>query len=80
MNLAAATVATPTLLETTYRAMSSISNCQLQEMAAAEAALQQLNVNLAAAVAARNMAEPKARLAAEEARVHAENVVVGLPK
>lgn len=37
-----------------------------------------MNLQLAAAVAERNMAEPKSRLAAEEARVHAENAVVRL--
>jgi hypothetical protein len=48
----------------------------LQEFTAAEAELQQMNLQLAAAVAERNMAEPRSRLAAEEARVHAENAVV----
>ena len=48
----------------------------MQDFTAAQAALQQMNLQLAAAVAERNMAEPKSRLAAEEARVHAENAVV----
>lgn len=48
----------------------------VQDFTAAQAALQQMNLQLAAAVAERNMAEPKSRLAAEEARVHAENAVV----
>jgi hypothetical protein len=56
-------------------AMSSVVTL-VQNFTAAQAALQQMNLQLAAAVAERNMAEPKSRLAAEEARVHAENAVV----
>jgi hypothetical protein len=56
---------------------SCLVNC-MQDFTAAQAALQQMNLQLAAAVAERNMAEPKSRLAAEEARVHAENAVVRL--
>ena len=55
---------------------SLLSVTVVQDFTAAQAALQQMNLQLAAAVAERNMAEPKSRLAAEEARVHAENAVV----